>query len=137
MQVVGQFDCGRPKTFQVSRSANNLVGSKSDEAFMQAPLACGDSVRTLQIDMIAFDEADRTIRACEVKRGNGQFDAGKIRSIKRDLLCLQVLLKSSGELPKWNPLAAAAPKIIFYYGIRSIPEPWLLVGRALRLSCGL
>jgi hypothetical protein len=38
--------------------------------------------------------ADQTIRAYEVKRGNGQFDAGKIRSIKRDLMCVQVLLKS-------------------------------------------
>ena len=42
--------------------------------------------------MMAFDEADRTIRGYEVKRGNGQFDAGKIRSIKRDLMCVQVLL---------------------------------------------
>ena len=46
--------------------------------------------------MVAFDSADQTIRAYEVKRGNGQFDAGKIRSIKRDLLCVQVLLKSYG-----------------------------------------
>jgi hypothetical protein len=35
--------------------------------------------------MVAFDSADQTIRSYEVKRGNGQFDAGKIRSIKRDL----------------------------------------------------
>jgi hypothetical protein len=47
--------------------------------------------------MMAFDEADQTIRAYEVKRGAGQFDAGKIRSIKRDLMCIQVLLKSYGE----------------------------------------
>ena len=47
--------------------------------------------------MVAFDEADQTIRAYEMKRGNGQFDAGKIRSIRRDLLCVQVLLKSYGE----------------------------------------
>ena len=44
--------------------------------------------------MMAYDDADQTIRAYEVKRGNGQFDAGKIRSIKRDLMCVQVLLKS-------------------------------------------
>ncbi len=40
--------------------------------------------------IFAFDSADQTIRAYEVKRGNGQFDAGKIRSIKRDLMCVQV-----------------------------------------------
>jgi hypothetical protein len=48
--------------------------------------------------MIAFDGADETIRAYEIKRGNGQFDAGKIRSITRDLKCIQVLLKGYGEV---------------------------------------
>jgi hypothetical protein len=77
--------------------------------------------------MVAFDSADQIIRAYEVKRGNGQFDAGKIRSIKRDLMCVQVLLKSYGqELAKLNPVAAES-RIIFYYGVRSIPRPWSLV----------
>jgi hypothetical protein len=58
------------------------------------------------------------MRAYEVKRGNGQFDAGKIRSIKRDLMCVQVLLKSYGETANIRPAGAEA-KIIFYYGIRS------------------
>jgi len=76
--------------------------------------------------MMAFDDADQTIRAYEVKRGAGQFDAGKIRSIKRDLMCIQVLLKSYGETAALKPQAADA-KIIFYYGMRSIPRPWSLV----------
>lgn len=75
--------------------------------------------------MIAFDHADGMIRAYEVKRGNGAFDAGKIRSIKRDLLCLQLLLRSYGETAGLKPLAGEA-KIVFYYGIRSIPPPWSL-----------
>jgi hypothetical protein len=70
---------------------------------------------------MAFDHADQTIRAYEVKRGNGQFDAGKIRSIRRDLMCVQVLLKSYGETAQLAPIAAEA-RIIFYYGIRSIPR---------------
>ena len=40
--------------------------------------------------------AARAVRAYEIKRGNGQFDAGKIRSIRRDLKCIQVLLKGYG-----------------------------------------
>ena len=81
--------------------------------------------------MVAFDSADQTIRAYEVKRGNGQFDAGKIRSIKRDLLCVQVLLKSYGvELAKLKPVAAES-RIIFYFGVRSIPRPWSLVREEL------
>jgi hypothetical protein len=76
--------------------------------------------------MMAFDEADKTIRAYEVKRGNGQFDSGKIRSLKRDLMCIQVLLRSYGETKNVAPAAAEA-RIIFYYGVRSIPRPWSLV----------
>src|SRR5262245_22741912 len=76
--------------------------------------------------MIAFDNADQSIRAYEIKRGNGHFDAGKIRSITRDLKCIQVLLKSYGEFSKLVPLVAES-KIIFYYGVRSIPGPWSLV----------
>ncbi len=65
------------------------------------------------------------IRAYEVKRGNGYFDAGKIRSIKRDLLCVQLLLRSYGETAGVNAIAGEA-KIVFYYGLCSIPPPWSL-----------
>jgi hypothetical protein len=116
--------------FRVSRAADALVNSQNEDACRQSALPYGDAVRTLQVDMIAFDSADHTIRAYEVKRGNGQFDAGKIRSIKRDLMCVQVLLKSYGEFTKLNPVAAEA-KIIFYNGVRSIPRPWSLVKEEL------
>lgn len=113
--------------FRVSRAADALVGSQSEEASRQSALPYGDCVRTIQVDMVSFDSADQIIRAYEVKRGNGQFDAGKIRSIKRDLMCVQVLLKSYGEeLAKLSPVAAQS-RIIFYYGVRSIPRPWSLV----------
>jgi hypothetical protein len=116
--------------FRVSRAADNLVSSQDEDACRQSSLPYGEAVRTLQIDMVAFDSADRTIRAYEVKRGNGRFDAGKIRSIKRDLMCVQVLLKSYGELANLAPVAAES-RIIFYYGVRSVPEPWSLVREEL------
>jgi hypothetical protein len=117
--------------FRVSRAADTLVGSQTEDACRQTTLPYGDSVWTIQVDVVAFDSADQTIRAYEVKRGNGQFDAGKIRSIKRDLMCIQVLLKSYGEeLAKLNPTAAES-RIIFYYGVRSIARPWSLVKNEL------
>jgi hypothetical protein len=117
--------------FRVSRAADALVGSQSEDACRLSALPYGDSVRTIQVDMVSFDSADQTIRAYEVKRGNGQFDAGKIRSIRRDLLCVQVLLKSYGdELAKLKPVAAES-RIIFYYGVRSLPRPWSLVREEL------
>jgi hypothetical protein len=111
--------------FRVSRAADNLVGAQDEAACRQSSLPYGEGARTIQVDMIAFDQADQTIRAYEVKRGNGQFDAGKIRSIRRDLLCVQVLLKSYGDVAQVAPVAAES-KIIFYYGLRSIPKPWSL-----------
>jgi len=112
--------------FLVSRAADSLVHSQDEQACRESSLPYGDRIRCIQLDMVAFDNADCTIRAYEVKRGNGQFDAGKIRSIKRDLLCVQVLLKSYGEVARVSPKAAES-RIIFYYGIRSIPKPWSLV----------
>src|ERR1700688_4194431 len=65
--------------FKVSRAADQLVNSQTDNECRRTTLPYGDStIRSIQIDMIAFDDADQTIRAYEVKRGNGQFDAGKI-----------------------------------------------------------
>jgi hypothetical protein len=120
----------RDEVFRVSPAADALVYTQGAEQARLSSLPYGDKARTIQIDMIAYDDADQTIRAYEVKRGNGQFDAGKIRSIKRDLPCTQVLLKSYGDVTKCSPIAAEA-RIIFYYGIRSIPKPWSLVREEL------
>jgi hypothetical protein len=72
--------------FRISRAANALADMQDDNSARHTELPYGEQFRTIQVDMIAYDEADRTIRAYEVKRGNGQFDAGKIRSIKRSSL---------------------------------------------------
>ena len=112
--------------FRISREADALASTQELDACRRSTLPYGQSVRKIQIDMVAFDGADQSIRAYEIKRGNGQFDAGKIRSITRDLKCIEVLLKSYGEFCQLRPTAAKS-KIIFYYGIRSIPHPWSLV----------
>jgi hypothetical protein len=114
------------EAFKVSREADALANTQDFDACRRSTLPYGNSVRTLQVDMIAFDNANESIRAYEIKRGNGQFDAGKIRSISRDLKCIQVLLKNYGEVASLKPVSAES-KIIFYYGRRSIPRPWSLV----------
>ncbi len=40
------------------------------------------------------------------------------------------MLKSYGEFCKLKPTTAES-KIIFYYGVRSIPRPWSLIGDEL------
>lgn len=120
----------KDSAFRISREADVLANTQELDACRQTTLPYGDAVRTLQVDMVAFDNANNLISAYEIKRGNGQFDAGKIRSITRDLKCVQVLLKSYGEFCKLKP-SAAESKIIFYYGVRSIPRPWSLVKEEL------
>jgi hypothetical protein len=116
--------------FKVSHEADVLAQTQDWTACRRTTLPYGNTFRTLQVDMVAYDMADASIRAYEMKRSNGQFDAGKIRSITRDLKCVQVLLKSYGELGGLSPTAAES-KIIFYYGVRSLPRPWSLVKREL------
>ncbi|WP_027553556.1 hypothetical protein [Bradyrhizobium sp. Cp5.3] len=116
----------REDCFRVSQAADQIIGHQADAAL----LPYGESFRTLQIDMMVFDSADQTLRAYEVKRGFGKFDAGKIRSIRRDLTVTQMLLKSYGETAGYKPEKAEA-RIIFYYGRRSIPKPYSLTGPEL------
>ncbi len=44
--------------FRVSRAADALVGAQSEEQCRHSELPYGDSVRTVQVDMVAFDHAD-------------------------------------------------------------------------------
>jgi hypothetical protein len=58
--------------FRISREADALASTQELEAGRRTTLPYGDAIRTLQVDMIAFDNADQSIRAYEIKRGNGQ-----------------------------------------------------------------
>ena len=82
------------------------------------------------MDIVVYDNSSRALRTYEVKRGNGEHDAGKVRSIMRDLICTHVLLKSYGESRGHN-IDHAEAKIIYYYGVRSVPAPLSLVREEL------
>lgn len=113
--------------FAISRAADLLMGSQSEDACGLSELPYGEALRTIQIDVCTFDETDQGIRSYELKRANGLHDAGKIRSMRRDLACTQLLLKSYGHSIGLRPAHADA-KVIFYYGRRSIPIPFSLIG---------
>jgi hypothetical protein len=117
--------------FAVSLAADTLVNSQSDEASCQSELPYGEVHRTIQIDVGAFNHTHRAIGSYEVKRANGLHDAGKIRSMRRDLACTRVLLRSYGQLRGLYAQQQADARIIFYYGRRSIPAPYSLIGEEL------
>lgn len=116
--------------FAVSNAADGLVHNSSLEDCLSSQLPYGDAARKLQIDIVVYDNVNRSLRTYEVKRGNGEHDAGKVRSIKRDLICTQVLLKSYGN-GRGYAIDLAEAKIIYYYGVRSIPPPLSLIREEL------
>lgn len=113
-------------TFAVSTAADALVHTSSRADCLRSQLPYGEANRTLQVDIAVYDTVHRSLRTYEVKRGNGEHDAGKVRSIMRDLLCTHVLLKSYGQC-RSHEVEQAEAKIIYYYGVRSVPAPLSLV----------
>lgn len=114
--------------FQVSNTADHMVDSilktPSDAFSTEMPYGAGH--RALQVDLIVFNVKNKHITSYEIKRGNGLHDAGKKRSILRDLLCQQVLLRSYAA-SKGHKAETARVHIIFYYGQCSIKKPFSLV----------
>jgi hypothetical protein len=115
--------------FAVSRAADTLVNSQSAEDCLQSELPYGEIYRTIQID-VGVDGLDCTTAAYELKRANGLHDAQKIRAMRRDLACMRLLLKSYGHSRGNSPRGSDA-RVIFYYGQRSIPPPYSLIGAEL------
>jgi hypothetical protein len=84
----------------------------------------------LQLDIIVFDKKKKKISAYEVKRGAGLHDSGKQRSILRDVLSAQVLLKSYAQ-KKGYKATKVGSYVIFYYGKCSVGEPFAIKGGEL------
>jgi hypothetical protein len=113
----------------ISEAAENLATSymgKPKAALKAAIEHEEDGRRTLQIDLIVYDKKKRTVSSYEIKRGAGTHDAGKKRSMLRDMLCTQVVLKSFAELKLGVKSKSAHSYMIFYYGKESIGAPFSL-----------
>lgn len=118
--------------FQVTQIADHLVDATIDnpEKVFETESNYTQGHRSLQVDTIVFNKRTNEISSYEVKRGNGTHDAGKKRSILRDLLCLQILLKSYGKNKNYD-VSSAKSYIIFYYGQCSIKKPFSLTREEL------
>jgi hypothetical protein len=88
----------------------------------------GDS--HLQIDAVVFDHDTEIVSSYEIKRGNGTFDAGKQRSMKREALLSKILLRDHCN-QRGHVATDSRSHIIFYYGVRSIPAPLGIIGSEL------
>lgn len=118
--------------FQIPGEVDHVVSARNsdlrDSLDIEMPYRQG--ARSLQVDAFVFDRRASTLRAYELKRGNGDFDSGKKRSILRDLLSIQCVLKSYGNSVGHNPGLVEA-RLISYYGVRVLPDPLNIFGKGL------
>jgi len=124
--------------FYVSSVADHLVDAslKNPESLNGAAAPYVEPAeRKLQIDALVYNKGTKTLRCYEIKRGNGLHDAGKRRSILRDALCAQVLLKSFGEHQGFS-VAESASFVIFYYGACSLPKPFSITSDEMNAHFG-
>jgi hypothetical protein len=114
-------------SFKLSpQSAIELKRKLPPEALLTRHLPYGDHEQSIPIDVLVFDTQRKTLRSYNVKRGNGAYDAGKRRLIFDELQRTQMHLKGYAESVGCSADVCEA-KIVFYYGLRSIPEPYSLV----------
>ena len=133
LKTCPRFQVWEDKTFQVTTTAEHIVDTMfgtPDRAMQTTTDYSPHGRRTLQLDAIVYDRERKTLGAYEIKRGAGLHDSGKRRSILRDLLCTQVLLKSYG-VQRGLDVAEAASRVIFYYGKCSIKKPFCLTAQEL------
>lgn len=132
LRLCPHFEVWRDPIFQVPSAVDHIVAGSiaHPTKLVGTDYPYSDGQRTLQVDAIVFDKNTGTLRAYEIKRGSGLHDSGKRRSMLRDTLCIQVLLKSYGKA-RGHDNNSAFSHIIFYYGKCSIPKPFSITGAEL------
>jgi hypothetical protein len=131
------FEAWRDEYFHVPSTVDHMVnGSIAQGAkLIGTDYPYSEGERTLQVDAVVFDKNTGILRAYEIKRGFGVHDSGKRRSMLRDILSIQVLLKSYGK-ERGLDVKEAFSHIIFYYGRCSIPKPFSLTGSEMDAHFG-
>ena len=74
-----------------------------------------------------FDRRVNSVRGYEIKRANGHFDSGKKRSILKDILALQSLLRSYA-VKRGHAATMSEARLIAYYGVMPLPHPLSIAG---------
>lgn len=126
LKQIERFTVWSDPKFAVSSVADNMVNGAKPETLLGATAPYGDQHRTLQVDAFVYDRDSRKLAAFEIKRGNDHHDSGKKRSMLRDLVCVQVLMKAYGENSYGLEIASAESRAIFYYGACTVGAPFAL-----------
>jgi hypothetical protein len=126
------FDVWHDSAFKVSDISDRAIRGRNADipegSLIELPY--GDAGRCLQVDAVVYDRRIGSLRSYEIKRGNGDFDSGKKRSLLRDVLCTQSLLRSYGSIKGYKASIVEA-KVICYFGVRALPDPLCIIGTEL------
>src|SRR5581483_3876023 len=137
LKLCPHFEVWTDPIFQVPSAVDHIVAGSITEPtkLIGTDYPYSDGQHTLQVDAIVLDKNKGTLNAYEVKRGSGFHDSGKRRSMLRDALCIQVLLKSYGKA-RGHEVNSAHSHFIFYDGKLSIPQPFGITGAELDAHFG-
>ena len=118
--------------FFVSSVADQAITGRNADIADSLPIELPylENGRTIQVDAIVFDRRIASVRGYEIKRANGHFDSGKKRSILKDVLALQSLLKSY-TVKKGHVASMAEARLIAYYGVKPLPSPLSVGGKEI------
>jgi hypothetical protein len=129
-------DCARLRVWREDGFKLSTASLQSYR-FIRDPEAClrieheyGEAERVIPLDIVVHDTRARTLRAYSMRRGHGQYDAKKKNVMAEDIIRTSMMLKGYAKTIGVADAATEA-KIIFYYGVRSIPVPYSLVGDEL------
>jgi hypothetical protein len=121
----------RKTYFNIPEAADHVVQSQSADECSAISLPYVGTGRKLQIDLLAYSYSRRRLGAYEIKRAHSPHDAGKMRSLRRDVFATQIVIQSFGKSGLHLPIDEAIARGIFYYGRRSLPPAWSLIGAQL------
>lgn len=139
LRMEPHLEVWQDRAVTVSQAANQMsdiyIGNHGDALNVVLPYDAA-GVRTLQVDLIVFNRETNAITSYEVKRGAGTHDAGKRRSMMRDLLCMQFMLQSYGSQRLQVACGEARSKIIIYYGAENLGPVFTLTRNDLDAHFG-
>lgn len=127
----GRFQVWTEEKFSLSHASREaLARGLPPAAYREIELPYGEAQSIKPVDLVVHEPGRRRLRAYNISRGNGSYDAGKKRLILGELLRTQMHLKDHGRALGF-PIDTAEAFVISYYGLRAVPQPFSLVAEEL------
>src|SRR4029450_12383563 len=129
LRLCPHFEVWNDPAFHVPSAVEHIVDGSIAEPIklIGTDYPYSEGQRTLQVDAVVFNKNTGTLGAYEVKRGAGLHDSGKRRSMLKDALSIQALLKHSRKQGGYDPKSAFS-SFIFFSGKCSLPKPFAITG---------